>query len=126
MNVIATVHEISEKVVGEQRVVVLRDLGAHAAEAKSAEEACQIAAATLDQHAKDVPFALLYLSDADGLHARLTATAGIERPDAAFSPTVVALDASATAGQGSPPSNRRTSSSASTGYRASSSRAGPA
>ncbi|HYM29597.1 MAG TPA: GAF domain-containing sensor histidine kinase, partial [Steroidobacteraceae bacterium] len=98
--VLATVHEISEKVVGERRIVVLRDLGAHAAEAKTAEEACQIAAATLEQHAKDVPFALLYLVDADGQHARLAASAGIERPDPALSPMVVALDAMASADAG--------------------------
>src|SRR5215469_5355822 len=59
--VLATVHEISDKVVGERRVVVLRDLGARAAEAKTAEEACAIAAAALANHAKDVPFAFLYL-----------------------------------------------------------------
>ena len=64
--VLGTVHEITEKVVGERRVVVLRDLGTHAAEAKTAEEACAIAARTLSAHDKDVPFALIYLLDADG------------------------------------------------------------
>ena len=45
--VLATVHEISEKVVGERRVVALRDLGARVGDAKTAEEACAIAAGTL-------------------------------------------------------------------------------
>jgi hypothetical protein len=38
--VLATVHEITEKVVGERRIQALRDLRARAAESKSAEEAC--------------------------------------------------------------------------------------
>src|SRR5215470_13142726 len=37
--VMATVHEITEKVVGERRIIILRDLSAHAATAKTAEEA---------------------------------------------------------------------------------------
>src|SRR5262249_37620907 len=74
--VLATVHEITAKVVGERRVVILRDLAARAGEAKTAEEACAIAAETLAKHAKDVPFALLYLVDADGRQTRLASTAG--------------------------------------------------
>jgi PAS domain S-box-containing protein len=75
--VIATVHEISEKVVGERRIVVLRDLGTRAIEAKTAEEACAVAATTLDRHSKDVPFALLYLIDNDAKQMRLAGAAGI-------------------------------------------------
>ncbi len=90
--VLATVHEISEKVVGERRVLALRDLGARSAEAKTAEEACQIAAETLGHYPKDVPFALLYLLDADGKRARLAATAGVEEI-ALLGPTVIDLSA---------------------------------
>jgi signal transduction histidine kinase/DNA-binding response OmpR family regulator len=75
--VLATVHEISEKVVGERRVVVLRDLGARAIEAKTAEEACAAAATTLARHSKDVPFALLYLIDDETQQLRLAGAAGI-------------------------------------------------
>ena len=90
--VLATVHEISEKVVGERRALALRDLGARSAEAKTAEEACQIAAETLAHYPKDVPFALLYLLDADGKRARLAATAGVEEI-ALLGPTVIDLGA---------------------------------
>ena len=76
--VLATVHEITEKVVGERRVRILRDLGTHAAEAKTAEESCQAAAATLADHAKDIPFALFYLLDGDNPTARLAATCGVK------------------------------------------------
>lgn len=76
--VLATVHEISEKVVGERRVTVLRDLGL-LAEAKSEEEACNLAAETLAKHPKDIPFALIYLLDSNGKNAQLTGGAGIEQ-----------------------------------------------
>src|SRR5262245_59362083 len=49
--VLATVHEITQQVVQERRLAVLRDLGARTGEAKTAEEACSIAAAVLEQHA---------------------------------------------------------------------------
>ena len=61
--VLATVHEITEQVVGERRGLTLRELGSRSGEAKTAEEACVIAAGTLARYPKDVPFALLYLVD---------------------------------------------------------------
>jgi PAS domain S-box-containing protein len=75
--VLATVHEITEKVVGERRIVALRDLGAHIGEARTAEEACHIAAKTLAGHDKDIPFALLYLVETDGKYAHLAGAAGV-------------------------------------------------
>jgi len=51
--VLATVHEITQKVVGERRVVALRDLGARVGKAKTAEEACAVAAETLVRHDKE-------------------------------------------------------------------------
>ena len=41
---LATVHEITEKIVGERRIMALRDLGTKATNAKTAEEGCAIAA----------------------------------------------------------------------------------
>ena len=79
--VLATVHEITEKVIGERRVVALRDLGAHVGEAKTAEEACAIAARTLAEHEKDIPFVLLYLIDGDGKCASLVGAAGVATGD---------------------------------------------
>jgi PAS domain S-box-containing protein len=76
--VLATVHEITEKIVGERRVVALRDLGACVGDAKTAEEACAVAAQTLSAHGKDVPFALLYLVDTDRRHAILAGATGID------------------------------------------------
>ena len=86
--VLATVHEITEKVVGERRVAILRDLGAVAADAKTAEEACALAAQILEQHRMDIPFTLLYLVDAKGTRAHLAGAAGIARGESA-SPVAV-------------------------------------
>ncbi len=85
--VLATVHEITEKVIGERRVHALRDLGAHSAEAKSAEEACAIVGATLAPFAKDIPFLLLYLLD-EGKTARRAGCVGVDPHDQACPQTI--------------------------------------
>jgi PAS domain S-box-containing protein len=90
--VVATVHEISGAVFGERRVAALRDLGSRAGEAKTAEQACALAAATLTAHGKDLPFVLLYLLDADERTARLAGAAGVEL-GADISPAVADLQA---------------------------------
>jgi signal transduction histidine kinase len=94
--VLATVHEITEKVVAERRVATLRDLGARTGDAKTAEEACATAAKTLAGHDKDVPFVLLYLIDADGKRARLAGSAGVGMAES-VSPLMIDLS-EATAG----------------------------
>ena len=93
--VLATVHEITEKIVGERRVVVLRDLGARVGDARTASEASAVAAQTLSGHSKDVPFAVLYLLDETRRYARLAGTSGIDGPTD-VSPDVIDLE---TAGQ---------------------------
>ena len=75
--VIGTVNEITEKIVGERRVLLLRDLGARSSEAKTAEAACVIAAEIMNQHCEDVPFALLYLVSEDRKTAHLAGAAGV-------------------------------------------------
>ncbi len=99
--VLATVTETTEKVVGERRIVVLRDLGYRSAEAKTAEEACAIAAEMLAKHAKDVPFALIYLLDPDSRQARLAGAAGAVAGEA-ISPRVVDLESPADVSAGWP------------------------
>jgi signal transduction histidine kinase/CheY-like chemotaxis protein len=91
--VLATVHEITGKVIGERRVTVLRDLGTRSSQAKTAEEAGALAASVLSNHAKDVPFALIYLIDSKGEEARLAGTAGIE-PGAPVSPLSMPIGSS--------------------------------
>ncbi|HEX6808746.1 MAG TPA: ATP-binding protein [Gemmatimonadaceae bacterium] len=89
--VLATVHEITQKVVAERRVALLRDLGVRSVTgAQTAEAACVVAADILSRHARDVPFALLYLLDEGGERAHLAGSAGIG-PDTALSPRVIDL-----------------------------------
>jgi PAS domain S-box-containing protein len=75
--VLGTVREITDKVVGERRALMLRDLAAHSAEARTADAACSLAAAALARDREDAPFALLYLLDAGGEQAHLAGTAGV-------------------------------------------------
>jgi len=90
--VLATVHEITEKVVGERRVEVLRELGTRSViEARSAEEACRTAATILGRYDLDVPFALLYLIDPSGKRAYLAGSAGVNAGEP-LSPETVSLD----------------------------------
>ena len=94
--VLATVHEISEKVVGERRVKILREVGTRSVEARTAEEACTVAAKSLAAHGqKDLPFALFYLLD--GERVRLAASSGVQA-DEPVSPAVIELGSSDASG----------------------------
>ena len=75
--VLATVHEITQKVVAERRVRLLRDISARSAQAKTAETACSLVAETLSQEPKDIPFSVIYLADQQRKCARLAAAAGV-------------------------------------------------
>jgi two-component sensor histidine kinase/CheY-like chemotaxis protein len=88
--VFATMAEITDKVVGERRILILRDLASRAGEARPPAEACAIAAETLAKHSKDVPFALLYLFDADRGQARLAGATGVGRGEA-ISPELISF-----------------------------------
>ncbi|HEX5508689.1 MAG TPA: response regulator [Pseudolabrys sp.] len=88
--VLATVHEITEKVIGERRLAALRELGAQTGKAKTSEQACELAAHVLARHPKDIPFALFYLFDQDLGRAQLAGAAGIEIGSAA-APAIIDL-----------------------------------
>jgi signal transduction histidine kinase/DNA-binding response OmpR family regulator len=90
--VLATVSEITEKIVGERRLAALRDLGTRASEARSAEAACANMAEALAAHPMDVPFALIYLTDDDFQRAHLAGAAGAIVGDPA-APDIVDLRA---------------------------------
>jgi signal transduction histidine kinase/DNA-binding response OmpR family regulator len=61
---LATVHEISAKVIGERRSAILRELGSGLADAKTDEQVCEAAIRILAKHPRDLPFAIVYLLDA--------------------------------------------------------------
>jgi hypothetical protein len=70
--------EDTGRVLGRRHLRTLRELAASTAQAKDAEEACQLAARSMGESPHDVPFALLYLLDAGGTWARLVGTAGLD------------------------------------------------
>ncbi len=75
---LAIVAETTERVRGVRRLRTLRDLASIAPRAHTAEEACENAARTLSENPTDVPFALLFLLDAEGETARLVGRTGID------------------------------------------------
>jgi signal transduction histidine kinase len=90
-------YESTEQVVRGRRLQTLRDLGRTVIDVKSAEEACEAAARTLEVNPHDVPFALLYLLE-DGFqngaqNARLIATTGFKETSETI-PEQVALEES--------------------------------
>jgi len=90
--VIVTLTESTEHVLSVRRTAALREVAAEAAARSSVEDACRRALDAVARHPSDIPFALLYLRDADRDGARLAATAGLV-PGTAASPELVALDA---------------------------------
>jgi signal transduction histidine kinase len=87
--VLATVNEITEKVLAERRVKILSDLGARVAEAKTDAQACMHAVDILAQHPKDIPFALIYLQDETRDELHVVSTTGI--PAESIGPATVTL-----------------------------------
>lgn len=76
--VLATLNEITDKVIGERRAATLRDISTHARGAGSTAEASVTIAAALVPHDLDIPFALLYLSAPNEDDAHLVASVGLE------------------------------------------------
>jgi PAS domain S-box-containing protein len=80
--------EDTRRILGERRLRTLRVLAEQATQAKSAEEACAVAAATMRDNPYDLPFAMVYLLDEDGARARL---AGATMTVALAGPTMIEL-----------------------------------
>ncbi|AKJ29628.1 response regulator [Caldimonas brevitalea] len=69
--------ETTEKLVGNRRLETLRRLGLRSGEPPTVEQACRQAAAMLSENPHDIPFAAIYLADADARQADLVASAGL-------------------------------------------------
>ena len=89
--VLATVAETTEVVYAERQLRTLRALGERAAGARTPELACETAAKTLGENARDVPFALLYLVDETGRTAHLAGACGVAA-SGDLAPPTIALD----------------------------------
>lgn len=72
------VTEDTQKVVGERRLRLLREVAATSSKTHTPEQVCVAAAECISRNARDLPFALVYLSEREGKLARLVAHAGID------------------------------------------------
>jgi len=70
-------YEVTEQVISARRLRTLSDLAVQLNREHDSVEICEVAARILD-HSADLPFALLYLLEADGQTARLKAAAGLD------------------------------------------------
>jgi PAS domain S-box-containing protein len=87
--VFSAITETTERVLGERRLRILRELAAQTGESKSVQEACETFARVLGAGNPDLPFAILYLLDEDRALASLVAKTGI---DDAFAPASLQVD----------------------------------
>jgi len=87
---LCVVTEVTERVIGERRLRVLRDLAARAAGMETVQAVCDRLIGVLGEDAWDVPFASLYLLAEGGDSARLAACAGAI--PARLRPPSIALD----------------------------------
>jgi|SoiMethySBSTD1v2_1073268.scaffolds.fasta_scaffold05852_12 signal transduction histidine kinase/GAF domain-containing protein len=90
--VFTAVIETTARVVGERRLLTLRELGQHVIEVGSVEQACQRAARTISRNPDDLPFSSIYLLDADKARLNLIAASGVSI-GRAICPAIIALDA---------------------------------
>ncbi len=81
----------TQRIIGERQLVLLRELAARTADARTFDEACTLSASCLETNPYDQPFAMIYLVEPDKQHVFLAGTCGIERYHTAV-PEIVDLD----------------------------------
>ena len=86
---LCVVTEVTDRVIGERRLRVLRDLAARAVGVEGVEESCRRLCEVIAQYPLDLPFAALYLIDASRQQARCIARTGELRER--LTPTELAL-----------------------------------
>ncbi|MEO8038560.1 MAG: ATP-binding protein [Betaproteobacteria bacterium] len=87
---LCVVTEVTERVVGERRLRLLRDLAARDAGVTGVDDNCRRACEVLAQYPLDAPFAALYLLESDARQARRAARTR-ELPESAL-PQLLTLD----------------------------------
>jgi PAS domain S-box-containing protein len=80
----------TRRVIGERQLALLREVASQTAEARTLHEVCTLGADALRSNPRDIPFAMLYLADADEARLSLAATSGIE-PEHPAAPAAVEL-----------------------------------
>jgi signal transduction histidine kinase len=82
--------EVTQQVVGERRLQLLRDLGSRADETRSVETTCRDLAAAIASHPLDIPFALIYLRGPDGKTLVLQGAVGLTE-NSGVAPAIIDL-----------------------------------
>ena len=90
VGMLAVCSEVTEQLVGERRLRLLRELGARAGEARETGEAARDLVGTMAEHPLDVPFAAVYLREGAGLVR--TAWFGVDRDAAALPPRLATTE----------------------------------
>ena len=88
---LCVVTEDTERVIGERRLAMLRELGADLAAINTEDQLFSTIRRRLAAHAKDLPFALIYLCEADGKQARLACAHNAKANDS-IAPPAIDLD----------------------------------
>jgi two-component sensor histidine kinase len=78
----------TQRIIGERRLSLLRDLAARTWDANTVEEAYALSAEALGANPRDVPFALIYALDEDRQMATLAGRCGIEASHRAAPETI--------------------------------------
>jgi PAS fold len=87
-----TVTEETQRVIGERRLRLLREIGAAMAESRTVSQVCQSAAQCLAKARRPLPFTLIYLLEADGRTLTRAAETGFTTAHPA-APESVSVDA---------------------------------
>ncbi len=82
------VSEETMRVIGERRLKLLREIGAHMADCRTPRQVCHAAAECLQNARRDLPFSLVYLLEPDGRTLRLEAAVGIAEGHPAAPPLI--------------------------------------
>lgn len=88
------VTETTSRMLSERRTRTLRDLAARTGNAKTLEEALELASQTLADSELDIPFVLFYAVENEREEARLIAATGVDRGAAAPEPIALASGSS--------------------------------
>jgi PAS domain S-box-containing protein len=85
----------TRRVIGERELGLLRELAAETAPARTRQDACRRSGLALATNSRDLPFAMIYMSDESGRSATLSGLAGIE-PSHPAAPATLSVDSAMT------------------------------
>ncbi len=77
---LCVVTEVTERIIGERRLGMLRDLATRSAGVETVQDACDRLISVLKENQQDIPFASLYMLDDSGKRLQLIAQAGNPPP----------------------------------------------